>query len=96
MFREVKWSTRALFEWVEILEYWIDRNQSNTYSNKLDHILKAKFHTVAKSSSIGRPTDYQTVRVKIVRHYMVYYRIEPESIQILTIWDSRRNPSEFK
>lgn len=95
MLREIKWSTRAIQEWVEILEYWIERNKSNTYSLKLDHLFKASFVIIATSPEIGRPTDFLFVRIKIIHDYIAYYRITPENIEILTIKDSRRNPKKF-
>ncbi len=96
MFREIRWSTRAIKEWVEILEYWIKRNKSNTYSLKLDHLFNASFAIISKSPEIGKPTDVPFVRIKIIRDYLIYYRIEPEHIDILAVWDSRRNPQKFK
>ncbi|MDB5150481.1 MAG: type toxin-antitoxin system RelE/ParE family toxin [Mucilaginibacter sp.] len=95
MFREIKWSTRAIQEWVEILEYWIEKNKSNTYSLKLDHLFKATFAIIVKSPEIGRATDLPFIRIKIIRDYIVYYRISPEYIEILTVRDSRRNPRKF-
>ncbi|QEM13349.1 type II toxin-antitoxin system RelE/ParE family toxin [Mucilaginibacter rubeus] len=95
MLREIKWSTRAIQEWVEILEYWIERNKSNIYSLKLDHLFKASFAIIATSPEIGRPTDFPHVRIKIIRDYIVYYRITPENIEILTVRDSRRDPKKF-
>ena len=95
MFREVKWSTRAILEWVEILEYWKKRNKSPAYSRKLDKLFKASFAIIVKSPEIGKPTDFPLVRIKIIRDYLIYYRIQPEYIEILTVWDSRRNPQKF-
>lgn len=96
MSRKIEWSPRAVQEWAEILDYWINRNKSNTYSLKLDRILFEKFELIAKSPDTGLQTDFTTVRIKIVRDYKIYYRILPEVIEILTIWDTRRNPKKFK
>lgn len=96
MFREIRWSARALKEWVEILEYWTKRNKSNTYSLKLDHLFKSTFVIISQSPEIGRPTDLPLIRIKVIRDYLIYYRIGPEHIDILAVWDSRRNPQKFK
>lgn len=81
---------------VEILEYWIDRNKSASYSIKLDHLLEASLVIISQFPEIGKPTDVPFVRIKILRDYLIYYRIESEHIDILTVWDSRRNPQKFK
>ena len=97
MLREVKWSPRAIHEWVEILEYWKNRNKSDTYSLKLDRLIQEALDRIAKSPEHSKATDESPlVRVKIFRDYLIYYRIQPEYIDILAIWDSRRNPKKFK
>ncbi|HTD97636.1 MAG TPA: type II toxin-antitoxin system RelE/ParE family toxin [Mucilaginibacter sp.] len=94
--RQIKWSTRAILEWVEILEYWTDRDKSNLYSLKLDQLFKETFDLVTELPELGIPANYPLVRIKIVRDYMIYYRTQSESIEILAIWDTRRNPKKFK
>jgi toxin YoeB len=45
---------------------------------------------------LGRKTDEENVRVKIVRNYLIFYEITETKIIILTIWDNRRNPENLK
>ena len=96
MFRQVKWSARSVYEWSDMLDYWTNRNKSNAYSLKLDRLLKESLDKIARASETGKPTDFPSVRTKIVRDYLVYYRIHPEYIDILGIWDSRRDPKKFR
>jgi len=32
----------------------------------------------------------------IVKNYKLVYRISDELIEVVTVWDSRRNPSDFR
>jgi len=96
MSREVKWSKRATEEWVKILEYWIKRNKSYTYSLKLDRLLKDTLQLIDGHPESSQMSDYPTVRVKTFRDYSVYYRAYSEYIEILSIRDSRRDPKKFK
>ena len=59
-------------------------------------IFKEKFNLIAKSPETAKLTDVPMVRIKIIRDYLVSYRISSEYIEILAIWDSRRNPKNFK
>jgi len=36
------------------------------------------------------------MRIKIVGDYLMYYKIENTYIEIIAIWDSRRDPKKFK
>ncbi|MDB5158238.1 MAG: type toxin-antitoxin system RelE/ParE family toxin [Mucilaginibacter sp.] len=96
MSREITWSTRALKEWVDILNYWTKRNKSYAYSIKLDRLVKEKFDLISKSPEIGKATDFPVVRIKFIQDYQVYYRIQSDHIEILAIWDTRRDPKKFK
>jgi plasmid stabilization system protein ParE len=94
--RKIEWSPKAVHEWAKTLKYWIKRNKSNEYSLKLDRLFVEKFDIIINAPDTGRKTDFTMVRIKIIRHNKVYYRIYPEKIEIIAIWDTRRNPKRFK
>ncbi len=97
MAAKVVWSVRAQRERFEILEYWNKRNKSKTYSRKLYQIFRIGVKKVAEMPTAGIPTENPDVRIKIVKDYLIYYYISPsKTIEVLTIWDSRRNPKKFK
>lgn len=94
--KEIRWSIRANQDRIEILEYWIKRNQSNTYSIKLARLFEENIELLSQILTIGKPTNLPDVRVKVVRDYLIFYRIMDEFLEIITIWDSRRNPKNLK
>ena len=79
----------------QILDYWIKRNKSVIYSKKLNQIFEDTADLLNRHSKIGKETDVPDVRIKIVRDYFFTYRETESSIEILTIWDSRQDPSKF-
>ena len=97
MAAKVVWSVRAKRERLEILEYWNERNKSKTYSRKLYQLFRIAMKKAAETPATGVSSENPDVRVKIVRDYLIYYHISsPKTIEVLTIWDSRRNPKKFK
>ena len=96
MAKKIDWSERARKELFEILKYWTKRNKSKTYSEYLNRLLLESVEIVAELPESGKPTKFHNIRIKIVRDYLVYYRIDVEYIEVITIWDSRRNPKKFK
>ena len=85
-----RWSLRAIFDKIEILDYWIQRNKSTKYSDKLDVLFDQAIELVARFPESGKKTDYRNVRIKIVRHYLVYYRIKKDGIEVVRIMDPRK------
>jgi len=52
---------------------------------------------VAEMPEAGIPTENPDVRIKIIKNYLIYYHINAsKTIEVLTVWDSRRNPQKLK
>jgi hypothetical protein len=45
---------------------------------------------------LGKPTDFKNVRVSLVNHYSLFYKVETKVIIIVGIWDNRRNPEDLR
>lgn len=89
--RKIIWTFKANQERKDILEYWILRNKSKTFSLKLNKLILYNIGLLAEHPTIGRKTDVQNVRVKIVRDYLIFYEFSDAELIILSVWDGRRN-----
>jgi toxin YoeB len=95
MAKQIIWSNLAQEDRKSILQYWIDRNKSNTYSIKLNQIFIDTVDLLSKYPKIGKKTEYADIRVKIVKDYFITFRETETLIEILTIWDTRQDPIKF-
>ena len=95
MAKQIIWSLQAQDDRKQILSYWNNRNQSTTYSKKLHQLFKEALTLVSQFSQIGRQTDEENVRIKLVKDYLIVYEDSSENIYVLKIWDGRRNPEKF-
>jgi|SRR5690606_9496611 len=96
MVRKIIWSEKAAFERKEILNYWIARNKSNSYSKKLNNLFQNNIRLLAEFPDLGTETDIPNVRVRVVHVYLIFYEVVEDEIWILSIWDGRRNPENLK
>lgn len=97
MVRRIVWSKRAQNDRIEILRYWKNRTQSNKYSRKLNRLFVTALNLIAQYPEIGRQTNDEEIRIKVVRDYLIIYEISTnEKIQVLTIWSSKQNPKRLK
>lgn len=96
MAKKVKWTSRALSDRVNIYKYWLERNRSDSYPEKLEQLFRKSADLISNFPKIGTPTNYRKVYIKIVRDYKIFYRIEANEIQILRVWDSRQHPESAK
>ena len=61
--REIIWTKTADIQLVGVLEYWIERNKSNTYSKKLIRLVTDRTKQIAKTPYMYKSTDFNDVRV---------------------------------
>ena len=96
MAKQIIWSLRAQKDKKEILKYWLQRNKSNHYSKKLNQLFKDSIRLLREHPYVGKSTDDDSVRIKIVKEYLLIYEVTETSIIILSIWDGRQDTSKLE
>ena len=96
MVKQVIWSRLAHNDKFNILDYWTKRNKSALYSKRLNQIFENTAELISKHPKIGKQTEIHNIRFRIVKDYLFTYRETDNFIEILTIWDSRRDPEKFE
>ena len=96
MAKQVIWSPRSRRELNEILEYWIHRNKSNSYSKNLKKLFEEATQLISQHPNMGKLTNDKTARFKVVRDYLMIYEEANDKIYILTIWDGRQDPEKLR
>mgnify|MGYP003135506795 FL=1 len=96
MAKKIKWSPLAEREFKEIIAYWTNRNKPESFSEKLIGLFEDATELIATFPEMGRSTDIENVRQKLVREYLIFYEVDGEIINILTVWDPRQNPDKLE
>jgi len=95
--RKINWTEKANHERLEILEYWINRNKSKTYSIKLNKLFIETIKKLSENPTIGKKTDFEeNVRLKIVRDYLIFYQFDNNQIKVLSVWDGNRDDRKIQ
>ncbi|NJO89348.1 MAG: type II toxin-antitoxin system RelE/ParE family toxin [Chloroflexia bacterium] len=92
----IVWSHRAKIKLYEILEYFVERNKSKTYSEKLYRKFNKELRLLKKQPDLGIKTDIENVRGLIIGDYIIFYEETDDLIIVHTIWDSRQDPDNLK
>ena len=93
--RKIIWSTRAKLDLVNILEFYYKRNGTKTYSIKLNAAIRSSVRLLEKHPEIGVKADVKNMRNLIQGDFGIFYEIKSETIEIITIWDSRQDPDKL-
>ena len=94
---KIRWTEHAILELKETLEYlennWTER-ELRTFSAKLDHTIEL----ISKTPEIF-PTSFEKKNIRkavVENHNNLYYRINQNSIEIISLFSNRKNPSKKK
>lgn len=93
---QIVWTEKANIERLRILQFWIEHNKSKAFSLKLNKLFIAAIRDLSKKPNIGRKTEIENVRVKIVRDYLIFYETVKTELIVLSVWDGRRDKKNFK
>jgi len=93
--RKIRWSQRANIKVFEILDFYINRNKSSAYSEKIYKRFIKELSLLDKNPEMGIVTDYESIRGLIVGDFILFYEITSENIIVHSIRDCRQNPNDF-
>ena len=89
---KIVWSDTAIEKLDEILNFYSQRNKSDTYSKKLYEKLMKDVRLLAQTPMIGIKTRLTNVQGLIIDDFIVYYELKNKIVIILTVWDCAQNP----
>lgn len=93
--RTIVWTKTADIQFVGILEYWVKRNKSTSYSKKLIQLVTERTNQIAETPLIYKSTDFKDTRVASLGNFSIYYKIIDNSIVISAFWDNRQDPKQL-
>ncbi|PQV44406.1 ParE-like toxin of type II ParDE toxin-antitoxin system [Jejuia pallidilutea] len=93
--RNIIWTRTADIQFVGILEYWVKRNKSNSYSKKLLKLVSERTKQIAEKPLIYKTTDFKDTRVASLGNFSIYYKFNETEIIITAFWDNRQNPKKL-
>ena len=91
---KIVWTEKANNQVIETFQFWNENNQSNNYSRRLEKEILKQEKIIANFPNTGILTDNPDYRVVIVEHFKLFYRIDGETIYIVSFFDSRQHPAK--
>lgn len=93
--RQIIWTKTADVQFLDVLEYWVNRNKSNKFSIKLLNEVSKRTIQIAESPLIFKKADFPNTRVASLNNYSIFYKVEPDKLIITAFWDNRQNPKSL-
>ena len=93
--RTVVWTRTADIQFAGVLEYWVKRNKSATYSKKLARLTSEKTFQIAKNPDIFEASEFKNTRVAPLENFSIFYKVTDTQIIITAFWDNRQDPEKL-
>ena len=87
-------SPLASTEFKDILEFYLERNGSATYSLKLLETVDKMINLLQNQPHLGRNTTDRNARVISFSHFLLIYDETERELNILSVWDNRQDPKK--
>jgi plasmid stabilization system protein ParE len=95
MAKRIIWSREAVADRIQILDYWYKRLGDKRYSARLDEQFRRAVRLISIYPGLGRRLDDRKERFFVTEFYQIFFIEDEDTIRILHIWDTRRDPDEF-
>jgi plasmid stabilization system protein ParE len=93
--RTVVWTFTAAKQRREILKYWVKRNNSTLYAEKLIKLTARQIKTILKHPESYKAVGYSDTRVSAMGYFSIYYKITDDQLIITAFWDNRQDPKKI-
>ena len=94
MAKEIKWTIEAENTFEKVIEYlnaeWTERKVAN-FINATNKTITY----ISENPLMFRQSKRQNIHEAVItKHNLLLYRIKPKHIELLTFWDTRKNPKK--
>jgi toxin YoeB len=96
MVRRIVWTSLADKIFTSVLEFYIKRNGSKTYSRKLNNEIHTTISLLKKSPFLGAHTELENIRVLIYKSYKIFYQVDADEIIVHLVWDTRQDTQKLE
>ena len=91
----VKWTNTAQKQFYFVLDYWIERNKSASFSQRLSGIVWDKIEFISINPLASKATEHPDTRISSLGHYSIVYKLNKDEIIVLAFWDNRQDPRKL-
>lgn len=89
------WTQTAKLQRDFIFRYWNIRNNSNSYSKKLNLAIIERIEILKSNPEIGKETTFSKVRSISMSNYSILYLFIDNKVIITGFWDNRQDPEKL-
>lgn len=93
--RIVVWTETAAKQRRSILKYWVKRNGTTTYAEKLIKLIAEQIKIILSNPKLFKEADFPNTHVSVLGHFSIFYTYNHSTLIITAFWDNRQDPKKL-
>lgn len=93
--RIVVWTETAARQRREILKYWVKRNGTTLYAEKLIKLTTKRIKVILSNPRLFKRVDFSDTHVSVMGHFSIFYKVTKDTLIITAFWDNRQDPKKL-
>jgi plasmid stabilization system protein ParE len=93
--RTVVWTETAVRQRREILKYWVKRNGTTTYAEKLIKLITEQINVILNNPKLFKKADFPDTHISALGHFSIFYKYNKSTLIITAFWDNRQDPKKL-
>lgn len=93
--RTVVWTETAARQRREILKYWVKRNGTTIYAEKLIKLTTEQIKVIQSNPQLFKEATFPDTHVSALGHFSIFYKFNKELLIITAFWDNRQDPKKL-
>lgn len=93
--RTVVWTKTAAQQRREILKYWVRRNGTTTYAEKLIKLTAEQIKVIQSNPKLFKKANFPDTHVSALGHFSIFYKFTKDFLIITAFWDNRQDPKKL-
>jgi plasmid stabilization system protein ParE len=93
--RTVVWTETAARQRRGILKYWVKRNGTTTYAEKLIKLTAAQIKVIQDNPKLFKKAYFPDTHVSALGHFSIFYKFTKDILIITAYWDNRQDPKKL-
>lgn len=93
--RTVIWTETAARQRREILTYWVKRNGTKIYAEKLIKLTAKQVKIILSNPFLYKKATFTNTHVASMGHFSIFYKITNNHLIITAFWDNRQDTKKI-
>ena len=93
---KIIWTRTAERQLFHVLEYWINKNKSPRYAEKLSDLVWNHTFFLSQNPYASTESNFPDIRRASLGPFSLFFKVYQNELLIMAFWDNRQDPEKLR